>query len=304
MEFYYNGLTVLCDPVFEDTCVYRGVKEHRLNPPPCKLEDIPFVDIVLISNSHPQHFSYRTIKKIHKIHPFCEFFVPRGCGDWFRENDIDRVTELDWYERVAIRAVPYASATGTTPIVEIGDYRGAEMKASIWCLPCQYESPTGPGSRAKGLWASWLIQSSVCNVYFCGYIPRILSGQLDTELQKVSRPARIPSIRELQNVRYTNNRSPQELCKTIRSLPHCIDLACIPIGGYNPRSLWSGRNCDPTDAVMMLEDLGAQFGLAIGYGTWGPRTKSSEQLRTSLSVPASHSGVKAASSISLELARP
>ncbi|GBF63617.1 hypothetical protein TMEN_6252 [Trichophyton mentagrophytes] len=179
------------------------------------------------------HFSYRTIKKIHKIHPFCEFFVPRGCGDWFRENDIDRVTELDWYESVAIRAVPYASATGTAPIVEIGDYRGAEMKAR----------------------------------------------QLDTELQK-------------------------ELCKTIRSLPHCMDLACIPIGGYNPRSLWSGRNCDPADAVMMLEDLGAQFGLAIGYGTWGPRTKSSEQLRTSLSVPASHSGVKAASSISLELARP
>ncbi|EGD86858.1 hypothetical protein H112_05372 [Trichophyton rubrum D6] len=265
MEFYMNGLTVLCDPVFEDTCVYRGVKEHRLNPPPCKLEDIPFVDIVLISNSHPQHFSYRTIKKIHKIHPFCRFMVPRGCADWFRENGIDTVTEFDWYEKVDFQALPYANASDTTPIADIGRYRNKEMEATIWCLPCQYESPMGPGSRAKGLWAAWLIQTGMCNVYFCG-----ATGYRTPEDVP---PGADPLFTRVAKRPYTNNRCPRELCKIIGDIRPHIDLACIPIGGYKPRSLWSGRNCDPTDAIMMLEDLGAQFGLAIGYGTWGTTNK-------------------------------
>ncbi|EFE41676.1 Zn-dependent hydrolase/oxidoreductase family protein, putative [Trichophyton verrucosum HKI 0517] len=286
MEFYWSGLTVLCDPVFEDTCVYRGVKERRLNPPPCKIEDIPFIDIVLISNSHPQHFSYRTIKKIHKIHPFCQFIVPRGCGDWFRENSIDTVTELDWYEKVDFQSLPYANASDTAQIVEAGWEERKDINATIWCLPCQYESPMGPGSRAKGLWAAWLIKSEMCNVYFCGYAPRILSGNYTHANISLTRatgyrtpedvpPGTDPLFTRVAKRPYTNNRCPQELCRIIGSIRPCIDLACIPIGGYKPRTLWGGRNCDPTDAIMMLEDLGAQFGLAIGYGTWGTTNEES-----------------------------
>lgn len=69
------------------------------------------------------------------------------------------------------------------------------------------------------------------------------------------------------------------LFDVIRSMTTHIDLACIPIGGYSPRILRSGRNCSPTDAVMMFEDLKAEFGLAIGWGTWGTTNEETEAIR-------------------------
>lgn len=176
-EYWMTGLRMLCDPVFEDTCVYRGVKEHRLTPPPCKIEDIPFIDVVLISNSHPEHLSYRTIKKIHQIHPFCQYIVPKGCGDWFRENGISKVTELDWCEKASFQALPYASETDITSNWGKDNFTRRTIKASIRCLPCQYSRPTGPGSRVKGLWASWLIESQGFHVFFCGYASCVPIGK-------------------------------------------------------------------------------------------------------------------------------
>lgn len=74
-----TGLRVLFDPVFEDRCspfTFMGPK--RYTEPPCHLNDIPEIDVVVISHSHYDHLSHHSILTIQENHPNALFAVPLG----------------------------------------------------------------------------------------------------------------------------------------------------------------------------------------------------------------------------------
>jgi hypothetical protein len=101
---YPSGLRVLFDPVFEDCCAPINMKSlKRFTPPPCEIEDIPFVDVVVISHNHYDHLSYPTVLRIAKKFPEAHFFAPLGNKVWFEKCGITKVTELDWWESRDVR---------------------------------------------------------------------------------------------------------------------------------------------------------------------------------------------------------
>ena len=60
-----NGLRVLFDPIFEDRCSpFLSLGPKRYIAIPCKIEDIPVIDAVVISHNHYDHLSYPTVKDI------------------------------------------------------------------------------------------------------------------------------------------------------------------------------------------------------------------------------------------------
>jgi L-ascorbate metabolism protein UlaG (beta-lactamase superfamily) len=163
-----SGLRVLFDPVFEDRCsplTWLGPK--RYTEMPCEIEDLPFVDAVVISHNHYDHLSYPTVKKLHQKYPGCHFFAPLGNKKWFSECGINNMTELDWWEEREMAVSASNKGSNGTTIVE-GDAKQADIVGRIGCLPCQHTSSRTLWDRSKTLWASWSVESGGAKVYFAG----------------------------------------------------------------------------------------------------------------------------------------
>ena len=99
-----NGLNVLFDPVFSDIASpVSFIGPKRFSRVPIKVEDLPKIDIVIITHDHYDHLDYNTIKKLNEKTD--NFIVPLGI-----ENDLerwginkDKITNLAWWEEVKIK---------------------------------------------------------------------------------------------------------------------------------------------------------------------------------------------------------
>ena len=182
-----SGLRVLFDPVFEDCCAPINLKSlKRFTPPPCEIEDLPVIDVVVISHNHYDHLSYPTIKRIQKKDPDVHFFAPLGNKKWFEACGITNCTELDWWETrdVKLEVVKSKRGSGEEKVGSIDVRRSAEevppstatgehksITATIGALPCQHVTARTPFDKCKTLWASWSVESGGSKVYFAGYVP-------------------------------------------------------------------------------------------------------------------------------------
>jgi N-acyl-phosphatidylethanolamine-hydrolysing phospholipase D len=166
---------VLFDPVFEDCCAPINMKSlKRYTPPPCEIEDLPYVDAVVISHNHYDHLSYPTIQRLKKAYPEAHFFAPLGNKVWFEKSGVDgnKVTELDWWESRDVRLEEVAGKKGGNVSVSANDekHKSGAITATIGALPCQHVSARTPFDKCKTLWASWSVESGGAKVYFAGYV--------------------------------------------------------------------------------------------------------------------------------------
>ena len=183
-----GGLRVLFDPVFEDCCAPIKAKSlKRFTPPPCEIEDLPIVDLVVISHNHYDHLSYPTIQRIQKKFPDAHFFVPLGNKKWFEKCGIGKAEELDWWES---RDVRFEEGGGKSVSVSDGemDNKQQGIQATIGALPCQHVSARTPFDKCKTLWASWSVESGGAKVWFGGYVLNLSSF---TELSHPVFPSRV-----------------------------------------------------------------------------------------------------------------
>jgi L-ascorbate metabolism protein UlaG (beta-lactamase superfamily) len=140
-----NGLNILTDPVWSrrvGPTSWLGVKRHR--PPGLKFEELPPIDVVLLSHNHYDHLDMPTLKKLMKVHnplfvtPLGVSYLPRSAGG--------RITkELDW-----------------------GDTLRVNDKLTLTCTQAQHFSNRGLGDREETLWAGYMLETSYGLTYFCG----------------------------------------------------------------------------------------------------------------------------------------
>jgi L-ascorbate metabolism protein UlaG (beta-lactamase superfamily) len=88
------GSWIITDPVFSNRIgfhfMWYTVGPHRLVFPSLSLEDIPQIDLVLISHVHMDHFDYPSLKSIAKKFPNSSIVMPHNSSDlakylWFSE---------------------------------------------------------------------------------------------------------------------------------------------------------------------------------------------------------------------------
>ncbi|KAF2025993.1 Metallo-hydrolase/oxidoreductase [Setomelanomma holmii] len=256
-----GGLRVLFDPVFEDCCAPINLKNlKRYTPPPCEIEDLPIVDVVVISHSHYDHLSYPTVLRIQKKFPEAHFFAPLGNKKWFEKCGVKKVTELDWWETRDVRLEKTVGAekdrsvsVSASEAEDIRDEKGS-IVATIGALPCQHVSARTPFDKNKTLWASWSVESGGSKVYFAGdtgyrYVP-----YLDPSIDDYSPAyAHLPSCPAFSQIGL--HRGP-------------FDLGLIPIGAYEPRYMFSGMHADPRDAANIFVDTRCKKALGMHWGTW------------------------------------
>lgn len=94
-----GGLNILIDPTLADHAgPYGRLGAPRRVPAPLTPEQLPPIDVVLISHNHYDHLCDATISRLMASGQKPRFFVPLGLKGWFDERNIANVTELNWWD--------------------------------------------------------------------------------------------------------------------------------------------------------------------------------------------------------------
>ncbi len=139
-----DGKLILTDPIFEKKTAFIGPSRYN-GDVPLNIDDLPEIDLVLISHNHYDHLNSYTIEKIHpKVK---QFIVPLLVGAELEKMGVPRekIIELDWWEE-------------TTPFEDF----------LIAFTPTQHFSGRGLFDRDETLWGSYVIRGPHHKIYFSG----------------------------------------------------------------------------------------------------------------------------------------
>src|SRR6266498_1566687 len=93
-----EGLNIVTDPIWSERASpvsWAGPKRHR--SPGLRFQDLPPIDIVLISHNHYDHLDIKTLVRLHAEHR-PRFVTGVGNRAFLEAHEITDVTELDWWE--------------------------------------------------------------------------------------------------------------------------------------------------------------------------------------------------------------
>jgi L-ascorbate metabolism protein UlaG (beta-lactamase superfamily) len=142
-----DGVRILVDPVWDERAApLKWAGPKRFFPAPLQLDELPRLDMVLISHDHYDHLGAQTIQQLAHLRNAAEaqWIAPLGVGAILQRLGLDsaRVTELDW-----------------TDSVSVGDL-------SITALPARHFSGRSLFNRFETLWASFVLAGPRHRVYY------------------------------------------------------------------------------------------------------------------------------------------
>jgi L-ascorbate metabolism protein UlaG (beta-lactamase superfamily) len=141
-----GGINIITDPIFTEPSLFYT----RLTQPGILFEQLPPIDIVLISHNHHDHMHAPTLERIRKRNETISFLVPEGDKVWFQKREYHTVHEFMWWEK------------HTTDTV------GSLHDVVCTFLPAFHWSGRGLSDRNRSLWGSWLITYNDRHIYFGG----------------------------------------------------------------------------------------------------------------------------------------
>ena len=140
-----DGLNILTDPIWSERCSpisWAGPRRHR--EPGIRFEDLPPIDVVLVSHNHYDHLDLPTLERLAgKGTP--RSVTPLGNRDLIRESGIPSVDELDWWESVRLSA-----------------------DVTVTLVPAQHFSARTLWDRNKALWGGFVVSGPAGNVFYSG----------------------------------------------------------------------------------------------------------------------------------------
>lgn len=139
-----EGLNILTDPVWSKRASpvqWAGPK--RVHPPGIHFDDLPKIDIVLVSHNHYDHLDLATLRKIY-VRDKPRIIMPIG-NEYIFTSEKMNVEYHDWGDTVAVR-----------PGID------------IHLEPMHHWSARGLFDRNRALWATFVIQTPGGNIYFVG----------------------------------------------------------------------------------------------------------------------------------------
>ena len=141
-----NGKNILIDPVFSDYASpfqFAGPKRFK-GDLPIEIEQLPQIDIVILSHDHYDHLDHTSILKLKE--KTNQYILPLGNRVHFERWGVDtaKIIELNWWEEAKVDGLTFA------------------------CLPSRHYSGRGMTNRHETLWGSWAIMSPDEKIYFSG----------------------------------------------------------------------------------------------------------------------------------------
>lgn len=140
-----DGKRLLTDPVWGPRASpFSFIGPKRWYPPLIELEQLPPIDVVLISHDHYDHLDYPTISRMREWNT--KFVTPLGVGAHLEYWGVpsDKIIELDWWQEVNFDLL------------------------KVVCSPARHASGRTLLDRDATLWAGYAIVGPLHRVYFSG----------------------------------------------------------------------------------------------------------------------------------------
>lgn len=140
-----DGINILTDPVWSERVgPVSWAGPARVHAPGIKFEDLPPIDLVLISHNHYDHLDLPTLKRLFQRN------APRigaglGTARFLRSQGVPRARDFDWWES-----------------------RRITKHVRITAVPAQHFSMRGVGDQDTMLWVGFVIEGPAGRVYFAG----------------------------------------------------------------------------------------------------------------------------------------
>jgi len=141
-----QGLNILTDPVWSDRASpYTWIGPRRVHPPGIRFDDLPPIDVILISHNHYDHLDLATIERLwHRFHPL--ILTPLGNEALIRSRVPEaRIQSRDWGGQVTVDA-----------------------QFTVHFEPMHHWSARTPFDRNRALWAAFVLETPGGNIYFVG----------------------------------------------------------------------------------------------------------------------------------------
>jgi N-acyl-phosphatidylethanolamine-hydrolysing phospholipase D len=141
-----GGLNVLTDPIFSERASPLSlVGPRRAQPPGVALDELPHIDLVLVSHNHYDHLDLASVRALNQQAAGPPLFVvPRGNRAWMNDAGISRVVELDWWQSQRLGEV------------------------EVVLTPVQHWSGRSFSDRLQTLWGGYAVFAPDLHLYFSG----------------------------------------------------------------------------------------------------------------------------------------
>jgi L-ascorbate metabolism protein UlaG (beta-lactamase superfamily) len=128
-----HGLNVLTDPVLSQRASpFHSFGPKRAHAPALAVDELPRIDVVLISHNHYDHLDRDTVLALNAQAGGAPLFlVPLGIAPWMQNIGITNVRELDWWNTTTVG------------------------KLAFTFVPAQHWSARGLFDRCQTLWGGW-----------------------------------------------------------------------------------------------------------------------------------------------------
>ncbi|XP_052091308.1 N-acyl-phosphatidylethanolamine-hydrolyzing phospholipase D-like isoform X2 [Mytilus californianus] len=145
----FDGLTVLTDPIFSQRAsMSQWFGPKRFRPIPCEVQELPNINIVVISHTHYDHLDHGSVQQLNeRFGKDLAWYVPKGTKQWMTNVGCENVTELTWWEESVFP-------------------KNTDVK--LVCTPCQHWCKRNLIDTNKALWGSWIVKGPNYSFYFAG----------------------------------------------------------------------------------------------------------------------------------------
>ncbi len=136
-----GNTTIITDPVFSRNAGPLIFGPKRFTEPSLKLNEIPKIDLFLLTHNHYDHQDMMTIRRF----PFkdAKVLLPLKLGKYFTKNGYGNVKEMDWYDEININ-----------------------KNLKITFLPAVHWSKRSLTDTNRTLWGSFLIEYNEKKILF------------------------------------------------------------------------------------------------------------------------------------------
>jgi L-ascorbate metabolism protein UlaG (beta-lactamase superfamily) len=130
----WQGLNILTDPVWSmRASPLQSIGPRRVCAPGIRFEQLPKIDMVLLSHDHYDHLDRVTVQRLWKDH-WPRFYTAKGNARRLRAFGVGDVVEMDWWEQIT-----------------------HESGVRVICTPAQHFSGRTPWDRDSTLWCGFAL---------------------------------------------------------------------------------------------------------------------------------------------------